>query len=177
MLSRIFNDEKTQSIIDVMPDSMIVWKVVTDCCYLNTHNDINNASRRGMKKKHWHPAFTFMGKNLTWFPFRSGYNENNVWGFHCFVKKNEVQQYKNHFNDTPHTGYWDMVSAKIEKKDIMKIGLDRGSSLTILTSRIIMPTYSNTDITREIAKDFKLIESCEQAVELMSDNLCLVDEK
>ena len=85
MLSRIFNNEKTQSIIDVMPDTMIVWKVVTDCRYFDGFNQ--GLTIRGMIKKRWHPAFSFIEENLTWFPFEGGYNENNVWGFHCFVKK------------------------------------------------------------------------------------------
>jgi len=33
MLETVFDEEKTQSIIDVMPDEMIVWKVVTDWRY------------------------------------------------------------------------------------------------------------------------------------------------
>ena len=173
MLSQIFDDEKTQSIINVMPDSMIVWKVVTDCRIFDSFG--HNMTKKGKMKKRWHPAFTFVKDNSTWFPFEGGYNENNVWGFHCFVKKNEVQQYKKHFSEIGQIGYWNMVSAKIEKKDIMKIGLDKGKSLTILTSRIIMPTYPNTDITKEIAEDCNLIESHEQAVKLMSNNLCLVD--
>lgn len=173
MLSQIFDKKKTQSIIDIMPDSMIVWKVVTDS---RIFDGLDQAiTRKGMIKKRWHPAFTFVKDNLTWFPFEGGYNENNVWGYHCFIKKNEVQQYKEHFNDRSHIGYWNMVSAKIEKKDIMKVGIDRGKSLTILTSRIIMPTYPNTDITKEITEDCNLIENHEQVVELMSDNLCLVD--
>lgn len=171
MLSQIFDKKKTQSIIDIMPDDMIVWKVVTDCKFFE--GSTGGAARIGMIKNRWHPAFTFIQGNLTWFPFEGGYNENNVWGFHCFVKKNEVQQYKDYFKLKSHVGHWNMVSAKIEKKYIMKIGIDKGSSLTILTSRIIMPTYPNTDITKEIAEDCNLIEDCEQTVKLMSDNLCL----
>jgi hypothetical protein len=169
MLSQIFDKEKTQSIIDVMPDSMIVWKVVTNWRYLKVREI---AIAEGMKKECWHPAFTF-GKigNGFWYPFKGGYNENNVWGFHCFVKKDEIQQYKKHFGKIIHIGYWDMVSAKIDKKDIMKIGLDRGLSLTILTSRIIMPTCPNTDITKEFAEEHDLIEECDQAIELMSNEI------
>ncbi len=172
MLSQIFNKEKTQSIIDVMPDIMIVWKVVTDWRYLNIRKD---AKSRGMKNDQWHPAFTFGGDRTFWYPFKSGCNENNIWGFHCFVKKGEVQQYKKYFKHQNHIGHWNMISAKIEKKDIMKIGLDKGSSLTILASRIIMPAYPNTDIAKEFTEGCELIENCEPAIELMSDNLSLVD--
>ncbi len=170
MLKKIFNKEKTQSIISVMPDSMIVWKVVTDWSYLK----IAGNRTPGMEKNRWHPAFAFGGKTLVWHPFKSGHNENNVWGFHCFVKKDENQRYKEHFKGKIHISFWNMVSAKIEKKDIMKIGLDRGDALTILTSRIIMPTYPNTDITKELAESHDIIESCEPSMELMLDNLSLI---
>ncbi len=169
MLKQIFNQEKTQSIINVMPDSMIVWKVVTDANYLNVFNNAN-----GMKKERWHPAFSFSPKKHIWYPFKSGHNENNIWGFHCFVKKDESQQYKEHFKEKTQIGFWNMVSAKIEKKDIMKIGVDRGNSLTILISRIIMPTYPNTDITKELSESHDIIESCKSSMELMLDNLSLI---
>jgi len=172
MLSQIFDKKKTQSIIDIMPDSMVVWKIVTDWGFLKVNA---SARKRGMTENHWHPAFSFAEKRSIWFPFKSGYNENNIWGFHCFVTKNETQQYKKYFKGRDQIGYWNMVSAKIEKKDIIKIGLDKGSSLTILTSCIIMPTYPNTDITKEIAEDCNLIESCKSSIELMSDNLGLID--
>ena len=173
MLSQIFNKKKTQSIVDVMPDTMIVWKIVTDWRYSKVHSKAT-----GMEKDHWHPAFTFGAKDcLLWYPFESAYNENNIWGFHCFVKKDESQQYKKHFKNSNQLGHWNMISAIIEKKDIMKIGLDRGSSLTILTSRILMPTYPNTDITKEVTENYDVIELCKPAIELMSDSLSLVDAK
>ena len=171
MLSQIFNKEKTQSIIKVMPDTMIVWKIVTDWRYLKL-----NLYPRGMEKDHWHPAFSFKtGDRINWYPFKSGHNENNIWGFHCFVKKGEVQQYKKYFKNKYQIGYWNMLSATIEKKDIIKIGLDRGRSLTILTSQIVMPSYPNTDITKEFTESHNLIEDCEQAMELMSEDVSLAD--
>jgi len=176
MLTHIFDQERTQSIINVMPDNMIVWKVVTHWRYSTIFLEAN---KQGMENNLWHPAFTFStgnnkNKQKNWYPFKSGCNENNIWGFHCFIKKINAQQYKEYFKNKTQIGHWNMLSAKINKKDIMKIGLDRGLSLTILTSRIIMPTYPNLEITKEIAENCDLIESCEQSMKLISNN-CLLN--
>lgn len=150
MLTQVFDKEKTQSIIDVMPDEMVVWKVVTG-------PDCPTAMGDG-----WH-SYYYHADTLT--PYIKGVIAN--YGYHSYISENAA----NKFLDTVYKlgEYYTeaIVSAKILKKDIKNMGYEDNGTICVVTSRIIMPTYPNTDITKELNQAPQLVEECDRAMELM----------
>ena len=146
MLSTVFSKEKTQSIIDVMPDEMIVWKAA-----------------KGKGDMFWPPLWN---QNQ----YNAGMNHATIdrhgeGGFHSLCTKDAVEDYI-YLRGSCFGGF--IVSLLVKKEWIIGIGHTNVEGLLcIVTSRIIMPTYPNTDITKELSQA-PLIEECVEAMELMS---------
>lgn len=168
MLSTVFSKEKTRSIIDVMPDEMIVWKVVLD----------------GTRRKEAFPKSNcIVGKWNSYFThgplwLYSVYDEIKAvdmdedgrrnMGFRSFCKRISAEKLMDCDSYRDHAV---VVAAMVSKKHITAMGDDGIDGirydLTIVTSRIIMPTYPNTDITKELS-EAPLIEECREVMELMT---------
>jgi len=167
MLSTVFSKEKTQSIIDVMPDEMIVWKVVTDG---EKKNEMNGYYPYTSYERHaWNSAWAhgdsglavYNGKVAT--DMSEGVDVDVFVGYHSFVKRESAGKYM----ASGRPGYcWAIVSAKVLRSDITAMGSE-DCGLAVVTSRIIMPTYPNTDITKELS-EAPLIEDCVEVMELMA---------
>jgi len=163
MLETVFDEEKTQSIIDVMPDEMIVWKVVTDWRYAA---GTCISKDYGFAEGVWHTAFM---QNFKWGVYRPGFNIDSIdIGYHSLVSQKDLDCYRvSWVAERKRTKAWVSISAKINKEWIKRIGYDKNSSLTIVASKIIMPTYPNTDITKEIDTKSEFIEDHEESMALM----------
>ncbi len=157
MLSTVFSEEKTRSIIEVMPDEMIVWKVVTDPTFYRAEDLYNPTVWLSAFNKNHGRHRRFVG-----FPICTPLTSEAAiegHGYHSFIKKNTAINYRRT------RGHLTLISANIKKCDILKIGND-GGGLCVTTHFITVPTYPNTDITQELS-EAPLIEECEEVMELM----------
>jgi len=155
MLSQVFSKEKTQKIIDVMPPELIVWKAVgcIDECFVASI--FCDASTDYYKSG--------LCNNI---PGKWSYSGYPI-GYHSFIKKGQADIYRDGWFPLKVRGTVRVVSARISKIDIYAIGYDQNDcGLTIVTTQIFMPTYPNTDITKEL-EPAPLMEDCQEAMELM----------
>lgn len=163
-LERVFDKDKTQKILDVMPDEMIVWKVVV--------NPEFKFSDVGPMTKQWHAAFN---KNNKPWPFTAHRNTAKMGsilvdgqryecGFHSFVKQSSLDWMSFEWGfGREIKKIWSPVTALVKKEWITSLGVEGQNNIVIVSSKIIMPTYPNTDITKELGKvtepEVELIES------------------
>lgn len=167
-LGRVFDKEKTRKILDVMPDEMIVWKVVTDPkrsfiagCYNGVL--LSSLAMRDV----WNSAF-LMGRYMRgnvkkvpgdeiYYSYDAGINTNiGGTGFHAFVNRTGGEQLIEQYSHRAcsHTMYlaWIVASVLVRKVDIVAMGREYEGGLCIRSSKITMPTYPNTDITKELGQ-------------------------
>lgn len=161
-LTNVFSDEKRDRIIAVMSDEMIVWKCVEGP--FGTHPLTNNPR---IEDK-WHPwawpNYFCAGLNVIKDHYRIPIDRAKYGtGFHSFIKKARAQELADVY-----TKEYDhrVISALIHKSDITTIGDEGHGNLVVVTSKIVLPTYPNTDILTEIEPALTL-ESVDEAMELM----------
>lgn len=167
MLNKMFTKEKTQSIIDVIPDKMVVWKICINP--LGIRDAMAGTSTTFQKK--WFSLYgNEDGPNYV-FSDQENVIVNGP-GFHSFVKEGACKYLLENTLWDWTMKWWVNLSAKIHKKDIIGIGNEVGmfgldAGLCIVTSRIWMPSYPNKCFTGELQQSSKPIEKCVRAMELM----------
>lgn len=172
MLSTVFSEAKTRSIIDVMPDEMIVWKVVS----VGFIDKANKPHLDIYTSIHLHVNYLSGENKASNGIARDNHGMEYQAGFHSWVKKDQTAKYMSYLTQHSnqiiyrHSHGLDesIISCQIQKKDIVAIGREHSEfGIGIVTSHIIMPTYPNADITKELS-EAPLIEECVEAMELMN---------
>lgn len=145
-LEQVFDKAKTQSILDVMPGEMIVWKGVTTPSHAR--------ERCGLKEAVWYSAF---GQGPTeeskvFVPYSAGVVTSEPPGFHSFVRKVSIDLMRYRFFGKEIAAKWQCVSALVRKDWITTLGVEGQNNIVIVSSKIVMPSYPNTDITKELGQ-------------------------
>lgn len=154
-LERVFDKAKTQKILDVMPDEMIVWKVVVSPEYEPDGYALepvwHSAFARGVRGQGRLTAFAKQGLSLaTKEPMPCGGSVR--WGFHSFVKAISATWLEHAYWNNRAIPHWHTVTALVKKEWITTLGVEGQNNIVIVSSKIHMPTYPNTDITKELGQ-------------------------
>ncbi len=136
-LSILFDKDKTQRILDEMPDIVPVWKVVE------------------VTRKKYEAPFVMYYYSIGWntspsFELKDGCNIKYKGGFHSFAKKSDAVAYKKHGCFCFRNGIsYRIIRFSVLKKDITSIGQQNfqdeiwncKSALTIVSSQIYWGVY------------------------------------
>lgn len=149
-LERVFDKEKTRKILDVMPDEMIVWKTV--CSIQNTWHVFWRATIGKYRscEMPYRPGVNIAKPveiAISWRPLKICY----MAGFHSWAIRATAEA--NLAGTRYYTEYErGLVSALVKKEWITTLGVEGQNNIVIVSSKIHMPTYPNTDITRELGQ-------------------------
>jgi hypothetical protein len=152
-LKAIFNKRKTQSIKEVMPEILPVYKVVIlsrepNSGRLPQYKYIApvrgcgySAGQQCMQTNQRCLSARVVGSpsdRLSYYP-----------GFHCLVKKSAAEKYRQLLSGMClryQLGKLVVLTCEIKKEWIIAIGLEGDKDMVVVSNRIIMPAYPGIDI-------------------------------
>ena len=160
-LRAIFDKEKTQSIKEVMPEELIVYKVALIVCEEGgAFSQRKYIAPYARTEYMWGEQFMQSDRSLLSAPVVDSLAEhlNYYPGFHSLIKKSAAEKYMESLSTAKNRSAV-VLTCGVKKEWITAIGLERGRNLVVVSSRIVIPSYPHRDFVHD--------QHCERFVDFL----------